>query len=122
VVKPSYGLSDDEVARMLQESFSHAVDDRDARALGEQRVEALALVQAIEAALAKDGGLLDAAERKAVEASVAELNRLREGNDHRAIKAGIESLNRATEAFAARRMDRAISGALAGRKIDEVAK
>jgi molecular chaperone HscA len=122
VVKPSYGLTDDEVARMLQEGFSHATEDRDARALGEQRVEAQALLQAIEAALAKDGDLLDADERRALEQAVADLRRLREGEDHRALKAGIEALNRASEPFAGRRMDRAISGALAGRKVDEVAR
>jgi molecular chaperone HscA len=122
VVKPSYGLTDDEVARMLQESFSHATEDRDARALAEQRVDAEALVQAIDAALARDGDLLDANERKAVEGAIAKLRRLQGGTDHRALKSGIEALNRATEAFAGKRMDRAITGALAGRRIDEVSK
>jgi molecular chaperone HscA len=122
VVKPSYGLTDDQVARMLQEGFARATEDRDARALAEQRVDADALVQAIEAALAKDGNLLEAKERKAIDAAMAELRRLHAGTDHRALKAGIESLNRATETFAAKRMDRAISGALAGRRIDEVGR
>ncbi len=121
VVKPSYGLSDDEVARMLQEGFVHAEADRDARALGEQRVEAEAMLAAVRGALAKDGELLDERERAAVEASVAQLDAASAGADHRAIKGAIESLNRATDAFAARRMDRAISGALTGRKLDEVA-
>jgi molecular chaperone HscA len=121
VVKPSYGLTDDEVARMLQEGFSHAAGDRDARALAEQRVEADALLGAIRAALAKDADLLDAAERAALERDMAALEAMRDGSDHRAIKAAAEALNRASDAFAARRMDRAVSGALAGRRLDEVA-
>ena len=122
VVKPSYGLTDDEVARMLQESFSHAVGDRDARALAEQRVDAEALLESVDAALGRDGDLLEAHERAALTASVGQLRRLREGSDHRAIKAGVEALNRASEPFAGRRMDRAISGALAGRRIDEISR
>jgi molecular chaperone HscA len=121
VVKPSYGLTDDEVARMLQESFSHAVIDRDARALAEQRVEAEALLNAIRAALEKDGDLLGADERAGLEAEMAKVASLKDLQDHRALKAAIESLNRASDAFAARRMDRAVSGALAGRRLDEVA-
>ncbi len=120
VVKPSYGLSDDEVARMLQESFAHATDDRDARALGEQRVEAESLLTAIRAALARDADLLSGAERTALERGMATLERAWQGNDHRAIKAASQDLNHASEAFAARRMDRAVSGALTGRRLDEV--
>jgi len=121
-VKPSYGLSDDEVARMLQEGFAHAAEDRDARALGEQRVEAESLLAALRGALAKDAGLLDAAERASLDRGMAELERAWNGTDHRAIKAAIESLNHASETFAARRMDRAVAGALAGRTLDEVAR
>ena len=121
-VKPSYGLSDDEVARMLQEGFAHAAEDRDARALGEQRVEAESLLAALRGALAKDAGLLDAAERATLDRGMAELERAWSGTDHRAIKAAIESLNHASETFAARRMDRAVAGALAGRTLDEVAR
>jgi len=121
VVKPSYGLSDDEVARMLQESFSHATEDRDLRALAEQRVEAESLLGAIRAALAKDADLLGDKERSELEGGMAALEKAWHGTDHRAIKAAIESLNRASEAFAARRMDRAVSGALAGRRLDEIA-
>jgi len=121
VVKPSYGLSDDEVARMLQESFSHATDDRDARALAEQRVEAESLLTAIRAALARDADLLSEKERSELDSGMATLEKAWNGSDHRAIKASIEALNRASEAFAGRRMDRAVSGALAGRKVDEIA-
>jgi molecular chaperone HscA len=120
VVKPSYGLSDEEVTRMLQESFTHAAVDRDARALAEQRVEADAMVAAIEAALRRDPDLLDAAERQRIEAQVAAVRQVRGGEDHRAIKAAREVLDRETADFAARRMDRAISGALSGRKVDEL--
>ncbi len=121
IVKPSYGLSDDEVARMLQESFSHATQDRDARALAEQRVEAESLLTALRAALDQDADLLTAAEREDLGARMAELERSWNSTDHRAIKAAVEALNRASEPFAARRMDRAVSGALAGRKVDEMA-
>ena len=122
VVKPSYGLSDDEVARMLQESFSHANEDRDARALAEQRVEAEGLLASIRAALGKDADLVSAEERAAIEDLMAVLERAWSASDHRAIKAAAESLNRASEVFAGRRMDRAVSGALAGRRVDEIAK
>jgi molecular chaperone HscA len=121
MVKPSYGLTDDEVARMLQEGFAHAALDRDARALAEQRVEAESLLGALRSALARDAGLLDASERAALDHGMADLERAWSGADHRAIKAAIESLNRASEAFAARRMDRAVAGALSGRSLDEVA-
>jgi molecular chaperone HscA len=122
VVKPSYGLTDDEVARMLQEGFSHAVEDRDARALAEQRVEAQALLASVASALAKDADLLTAEERSELDASMRALEKTRDGTDHRAIKAAVEALNHASERFAARRMDRAIAGALAGRRVDEVSK
>lgn len=120
VVKPSYGLTDDEVARMLQEGFSHAAEDRDARALAEQRVEATALLQSIDAALARDADLLDASERQALDSARTTLQRDASGTDHRRIKQSIEHLNRVSEAFAARRMDRAISGALSGKKVDQL--
>jgi molecular chaperone HscA len=89
VVKPSYGLSDDDVSRMLQEGFSHAGEDRDARALAEQRVEAAALLGALHGALEKDGDLLPPEERAAVDAAIAALERARAGTDHRAVKDAI---------------------------------
>ena len=122
VVKPSYGLSDDEIARMLQESFAHAGEDRDARALAEQRVDAESLLGALRAALASDGDLLDGSERATLDREMAALERAWAGHDHRAIKAAIERLNRASEPFAGKRMDRAVSGALAGRTVDQVAR
>ncbi len=121
-VKPSYGLQDEEVARMLQEGFAHAAEDRDARALAEQRVEAGALLEALGGALAKDGDLLAPDERRAVDERARALAAARDGADHRTVKAAIAELSRVTEAFAARRMDRAIAAALGGKRIDEVAK
>ena len=122
VVKPSYGLSDDEIARMLQESFSHATEDRDARALAEQRVDAESLLGALRAALESDASLLSREERAELERGMAAVEKAWSGRDHRALKAAIESLNRASEPFAGRRMDRAVSGALAGRTLDQVAR
>jgi molecular chaperone HscA len=122
VVKPSYGLGDEEIARMLQDSFSHADSDRDARALAEQRVDADALLASVANALERDADLLDPAERSAIDAASQALARARDATDHRAIKAAVDALNRASETFAARRMDRAVSGALAGRRVDEISR
>ncbi len=120
VVKPSYGLTDDEVATMLREGFDHAHEDRDARALAEQRVEAEGLVLALRSALAQDGDLLSAEERARLEAGIASVEAARRATDHRALKDAAEALNRASDSFAARRMDRSVSRALAGRRVDEV--
>ena len=120
VVKPSYGLTDDEVAAMLRSGFDHAQADRDARALAEQRVEAEGLVAALRAALAQDADLLGPGERAALEAGIASVEAARQGSDHRALKSAVEALNRLSEPFAARRMDRSVSRALAGRRLDEV--
>jgi molecular chaperone HscA len=120
VVKPSYGLTDDEVANMLQESFAHVREDRDARALAEQCVEADSLANAVAIALERDSDLLSVEERAQIEAKLAALRAVREGHDHRAIKNAIVGLNEASEPFAARRMDRAVAGALEGRRIDEL--
>lgn len=120
VVKPSYGLTDDEVAAMLRSGFDHAQADRDARALAEQRVEAEGLVAALRAALAQDADLLGPDERAALEGGIASVDAARQGADHRALKSAVEALNRLSEPFAARRMDRSVSRALAGRRLDEV--
>jgi molecular chaperone HscA len=121
VVKPSYGLSDNEITRMLQDSRSHAEDDMHARALREAQVEADRLIEATRAALGDDGdNLLTMAEKVGIEAEIAKLKALAEGTDHRAILTGIDKLNRATEFFAARRMDASVKKALAGHKIDEL--
>ncbi|MBK9596222.1 MAG: Fe-S protein assembly chaperone HscA [Rhodocyclales bacterium] len=118
-VKPSYGLTDDEIAGMLKESIDHVGDDVQARNLREQQVEAQRLVEAVEAALAADGRLLRAEERADIDEEIAALRKRIAGADHRAIKAGIDSLNAATQDFAARRMDQGIKRALTGQKIVE---
>jgi molecular chaperone HscA len=119
-VKPSYGLSDDEVARMLTEGFGAAEQDMRERSLREARVEAERMILATRAALAVDGDLLDAVDRERVEALLAELQVVRDGSDHVAINAAVESLAKGTEEFAAERMNRSIRQALAGRRIEEV--
>jgi len=120
-VKPSYGLTDDEVARMLQESYAHAREDVDARQLAELKVDAQRLIDATAAALAEDGAaLLDANERVAVEALITNLGSQLQGHDPAAIKRATEALNRGTVDFAARRMDASVKRALAGHKIDEI--
>jgi molecular chaperone HscA len=120
LVKPSYGLSDDEIAGMLQAGVERAGDDLVARALREQQVEADRVIEATEQALLKDGPLLDEAERASIDEVLASLRSLRDGDDHRAIKTGIDALAKATDEFAARRMDSSIRSALAGHKIDEI--
>jgi molecular chaperone HscA len=120
-VKPSYGLSDDEVARMLQESYAHAREDVDARQLAELKVDAQRLIDATVAALAEDGAnLLNADERVAVEALITNLSGQLQTSDQAAIKRATEALNRGTVDFAARRMDASVKRALAGHKIDEI--
>ncbi|HSA90243.1 MAG TPA: Fe-S protein assembly chaperone HscA [Burkholderiales bacterium] len=116
-VKPSYGLGDADIERMLRDSFEHAREDMHARALAEQRVDGQRLIEATRSALAADAGLLNRQERSEIEAAMASLEKLLPGTDHRAIKKAVEALNHATESFAARRMDEGIKRALAGRKI-----
>ncbi len=116
-VKPSYGLGDADIERMLRDSFEHANEDLHARALAEHRVEGERLIEATRSALQADGGLLSADEKTAIEAKMQSLQTLLQTTDHRAIKQAADALNRATEEFAARRMDAGIKRALAGRKI-----
>ena len=121
-VKPSYGLSDDEVARMLQESFGAADADMHTRELREQLVEAQRLAEATQVALAADADLLDDAERAEVDQLLAAMQAAAQGGDPAPIKQAIEALAHGTDEFAARRMDRSIRAALAGRRVDDVAK
>ena len=120
VVKPSYGLTDAEITRMLQESFAHASEDVQARALAEARVDADRIIGATETALAADADLLDASERSAIDRALADVRRLRDGDDRAALAKAVEALNQATGDFAARRMDRGVAQALAGKRIDAV--
>jgi molecular chaperone HscA len=120
-VKPSYGLSDDEITGMLQASFSHAQEDKLARQLAEQRLDARQLIEGLEAALAVDGDtLLDADECAALKAQMTELQVLMESNDVDAMRKLTERLGRSSEAFAARRMDKSIRQALAGVSLDSL--
>jgi molecular chaperone HscA len=120
-VKPSFGLSDDEIAGMLQASFSHAGQDKLARQLAEQRLAARQLAEGLEAALAADGDtLLDAHECAALRAQMAELQALMETDDVDAMRRLTEQLGRGSEAFAARRMDKSIRQALAGVSLDSL--
>jgi len=117
-VKPSYGLSDADIARMLQESHLHATEDMQARALAEVRVEAERTLDATQAALADDAELLDDAERATVEQACARVRALLASDNRRALSDALDELNRSTEEFAARRMNRSVATALKGRRID----
>jgi molecular chaperone HscA len=119
-VKPSYGLSDEQIATMLKESFSTAQDDMRARALVEARVDADRLLIAIHSALDADGDLLTSEEREAVDIAMQALDVARLGDDAGSIEAVSKSLANATEAFAAMRMNRGISQALAGKNIENI--
>ena len=120
IVKPSYGLADDEIARMLQQGFASADVDMQTRSLREGQVEAERLTLATRSALAADGDLLSAAERAEIEALLQQLATAAAGTDHHAIDAAVEALAQGTESFAAERMNRGIRTALAGRKIEDV--
>ena len=120
-VKPSYGLTDGEIARMLQDSFQNAGDDKAARVLREQQVDAQRLIEAVEGALEVDGErLLDAEERAVIELQVQELRELLAGNDGLAIERQTKRLSQVTDAFAARRLDSTVKAALAGRNLNEI--
>jgi molecular chaperone HscA len=117
VVKPSYGLTDAEIERMLRESFEHAKGDVHARALVESRVDGQRMLEATHSALEVDSSLLSAAERQQIDAKIRSLGEALARTDHRAIKAAVDALNAATEEFAQRRMDAGVRRALAGRRI-----
>ncbi|HTM61845.1 MAG TPA: Fe-S protein assembly chaperone HscA [Burkholderiales bacterium] len=116
-VKPSYGLADADIERMLRDSFSHAKEDVHARALAEAKVDGQRLLEATRAAINADAALLDPQDRKAIDAAVAALEAAMAGADHRRIKQAVDALNRATGPFAERRMDEGVRRALAGKKI-----
>ena len=116
-VKPSYGLSDDQIATMLQDSFSTAQGDMRERALREARLDAQRLVLAIRSAMQADADLLAPAELAAIEAALSVLQASAQGDDPATIEADSKTLAQATEAFAAQRMNRGIAKALSGRNI-----
>ncbi|MEY3950683.1 MAG: hypothetical protein RJB21_441, partial [Pseudomonadota bacterium] len=120
-VKPSYGLSDGDITSMLQDSFSHAVDDVQARALREELVDAKRLVEAVEVALAEDKHLLDEDELDVIHRKLVALKELIEtAKDTQLLRRSVESLSKATDDFAARRMNESIKKALSGKKIEEI--
>ncbi|MBI3903008.1 MAG: Fe-S protein assembly chaperone HscA [Nitrosomonadales bacterium] len=120
-VKPSYGLSDAEVTRMLQDSNQHARDDMQARALREQQVEAEQLLEAVQHALEQDGdALLDEAARVNIRANMDRLREVLQTSEHLAIKRAAAQLNEATVAFAQARMDKSVSRALGGKKLSDL--
>ena len=120
-VKPSYGLTDGEISRMLKDSFENAGDDKVARVLREQQVDAQRLVEAVEAALEVDGqSLLDAEERMVIDLQLQELRELMQGTDGPAIEQQTKRLSQVTDAFAARRMDLTVKTALSGRNLNEI--
>ena len=121
-VKPSYGLAENEVTQMLQDSFSYARDDMQARALREQQVEADRMIEDLLAALAKDAAeLLDEEEVQCLQLAIEELQQLRENtSEHRVLARQIEAVGKMSESFAARRMDASIKSALKGQSLDEI--
>ena len=120
-VKPSFGLSDDQVANMLKESMSNAKGDMQARMLKEQQVEALRVIEAMEASLAADGDLLEPEQLAALKVEINELAKVRESaQEPSEIKAAIEKMDNASSDFAARRMDASIKKALTGQSVDNI--
>lgn len=119
-VKPSYGLEESEVERMLRDSIDYANADLEARRLREQQVEADRLLEAVMAALAADGRLLESHERQEIDIALCEVQRLANGRDSGAIKEAVIKLERASGGFAARRMNVHIKQALSGQKIDDI--
>jgi molecular chaperone HscA len=116
-VKPSYGLGDADIERMLRDSFEHAKDDMRARALHEHRVDAQRLIDATRSGLKEDGGLLSSDESSVIEEKIAALEKVLNTSDPRAIKVASDALNRATEEFAARRMNESVRRALQGKRV-----
>ncbi|NDA53272.1 MAG: Fe-S protein assembly chaperone HscA, partial [Betaproteobacteria bacterium] len=121
VVKPSYGLGDEEITRMLREAIDHASDDIQRRALTEQKVDAERLLLSVQAALDADAALLQPDEQAAIHAAMANLRSVAEKHDHHAIRDAMTALGHQTDHFAALRMDHAVSMAFRGLKLDDLA-
>ncbi|ELB2935378.1 Fe-S protein assembly chaperone HscA [Vibrio alginolyticus] len=120
-VKPSYGLSDNEVADMLRDSMTHAKEDMQARALAEQRVEADRVIEGLIAAMQADGDdLLSEQEKQNLIKAIEALIELRNGDDADAIEQGIKDTDKASQDFASRRMDKSIRAALSGQLVDDI--
>jgi molecular chaperone HscA len=119
-VKPSYGLTDDEVAAMLKDGISHASDDAFRRALREAQVEAQRLIEAVQSALKDDADLLSTLECAHIETCLGKLQAVMMGDDRRAIDDAMDNLNKATAEFAARRMNQSVQRALSGKNVSEL--
>ncbi|HCE4657495.1 TPA: Fe-S protein assembly chaperone HscA [Vibrio parahaemolyticus] len=120
-VKPSYGLSDNEVANMLRDSMTHAKEDMQARALAEQRVEADRVIEGLIAAMQADGDeLLSEQEKQDLLKAIEALIELRNGDDANAIEQGIKDTDKVSQDFASRRMDKSIRAALSGQSVDDI--
>ncbi|HCG8548287.1 TPA: Fe-S protein assembly chaperone HscA [Vibrio parahaemolyticus] len=120
-VKPSYGLSDNEVANMLRDSMTHAKEDMQARALAEQRVEADRVIEGLIVAMQADGDeLLSEQEKQDLLKAIEALIELRNGDDANAIEQGIKDTDKASQDFASRRMDKSIRAALSGQSVDDI--
>lgn len=119
-VKPSYGLTDGEIATMIQDSMSFAGEDVKARMLAEQKVEAARVLESLQSALGSDAALLSAAERQVIDEAAAHLRVAAEGDDADAIEQAIKNIDKQTQEFAARRMDQSVRKALKGHSVDEV--
>ncbi|AWG95371.1 Fe-S protein assembly chaperone HscA [Actinobacillus pleuropneumoniae] len=120
-IKPSYGLTDEEVTQMIKSSMTNAKEDMEARQLAEQRVEADRTIGTVISALQQDGAeVLSVEEFKLIEAEIAKLIQLKQGTDRQAIAQGVKDLDLATQTFAAKRMNLSIQKALAGKAVDEI--
>ncbi|MGO2458076.1 Hsp70 family protein, partial [Vibrio casei] len=120
-VKPSYGLSDTEIADMLRASMTYAKEDMQARALAEQKVEADRVIEGLLVALQENGEqLLSVDEYQSIEASLKALIQLRNGDDADAIEQGIKDTDKMSQEFASRRMDVSIRAALSGQSVDDI--
>ena len=120
VVKPSYGLSDDEIANMLKDSMAHTKDDALRRALKEAQVEAQRLIEAVQSAIRSDGDLLSVEQRAKLDETIAKLQTTALGDDRRQITLAMDDLEAETKDFAARRMDKSIRRAFSGKSIDDL--
>ncbi|BBV01036.1 Fe-S protein assembly chaperone HscA [Providencia hangzhouensis] len=119
-VKPSYGLTDNEISNMIKDSMTNAQDDLNARRLAEQKVEAARVLESLTSALAQDGNLLTPEEESEIDNAVNELIKAVEGTDPIVIENAIKQLDKQSQEFAARRMDTSIRQALSGHSVDEI--
>ncbi|EOF6194728.1 Fe-S protein assembly chaperone HscA [Salmonella enterica] len=119
-VKPSYGLTDGEIASMIKDSMSFAEQDVKARMLAEQKVEAARVLESLTGALTADAALVSAAERQCIDDAAAHLSAVAQGDDVDAIEQAIKNVDKQTQEFAARRMDQSVRRALKGHSVDEV--